>query len=64
MQALFWPSNFAEVANYVLLAKRCRFAADGADHMMAVAAGLTWHGAGDATNAVSESDSEYESGFP
>jgi hypothetical protein len=54
-RALFRPSHLAEIANCLPLAKRRRFGANGADHMMAVAAGLTWRGAGDANNAVSES---------
>jgi hypothetical protein len=65
-RALFRPSHFAEVANYPLIAKCRRFAADGADHMMAVAAGLTWRGAGDdaTTAAVSESSSEDDADSP
>jgi hypothetical protein len=56
-RAFLRPSHFAEVANYLLLAKRRRFAADGADHMTAVAAGLACHGDGNATIDISESSS-------
>jgi hypothetical protein len=58
MRALFQPSNFAEVANYLILAKRRRFAADGADRMTAAAAGRTLRSPSgadyDATDASSD----------
>jgi hypothetical protein len=40
--SFFWPGNFAEVAHYLVLAKSCWFVADGAGHVVAVAAGVTW----------------------
>ena len=40
MQALFQPQHFAELANYLLLASRRRFAADGAIQMQAAAEGV------------------------
>jgi hypothetical protein len=38
------PNNFAEVVNCLLLAKRRWFAAEGGEHVLAVAAGLAWRG--------------------
>jgi hypothetical protein len=40
MRALFQPKHFAELANFLVLAKRRRFAADGAVQMQAAAAGV------------------------
>jgi hypothetical protein len=39
MQALFQPKNFAEVANFLMLAKPARFAVDGVALMQAAAGG-------------------------
>ncbi len=39
MQALFQPKHFAELANFLVLAKRRRFAVDGVALMQAAAGG-------------------------